>query len=69
MASSLFDQLCKMTVVVADTGDVRSIEKFEPREATTNPSLITAAAARFLARADHVWSESGHAEHPSKAGA
>ncbi len=33
-----------MTVVVADTGDFNSIEKFRPRDATTNPSLITAAA-------------------------
>ena len=33
-----------MTVVVADTGDINSIEKFKPRDATTNPSLITAAA-------------------------
>ena len=42
--ASLLDQLKKMTVVVADTGDIRSIEKFKPRDATTNPSLITAAA-------------------------
>jgi transaldolase len=33
-----------MTVVVADTGDIQSIEQFRPRDATTNPSLITAAA-------------------------
>ncbi len=33
-----------MTVVVADTGDLEAIEKFQPRDATTNPSLITAAA-------------------------
>jgi transaldolase len=38
------EQLSKMTVVVADTGDLKSIEKFRPRDATTNPSLITAAA-------------------------
>ena len=42
--ASLLDQLKKMTVVVADTGDINSIEKFKPRDATTNPSLITAAA-------------------------
>jgi transaldolase len=42
--ASLLDQLQKMTVVVADTGDIHSIEKFKPRDATTNPSLITAAA-------------------------
>jgi transaldolase len=33
-----------MTVVVADTGDIQAIETFKPRDATTNPSLITAAA-------------------------
>ena len=45
MSQSLLDQLKEMTVVVADTGDIHSIEKFRPRDATTNPSLITAAAA------------------------
>src|SRR4051794_25534897 len=40
----LLEQLTKMTVVVADTGDLNSIEKFKPRDATTNPSLIAAAA-------------------------
>ena len=43
--ASLLDQLKQMTVVVADTGDFNSIEKFRPRDATTNPSLIAAAAA------------------------
>src|SRR4051812_36999451 len=45
MSKSLLDQLKTMTVVVADTGDINSIEKFRPRDATTNPSLITTAAA------------------------
>jgi transaldolase len=44
MARSTLDQLKDMTVVVADTGDFHSIEKFRPRDATTNPSLLTAAA-------------------------
>jgi transaldolase len=44
MPKTLLDQLSAMTVVVADTGDLKSIEKFRPRDATTNPSLITAAA-------------------------
>src|SRR5580698_1344829 len=44
MARTTLDQLKDMTVVVADTGDIHSIEKFRPRDATTNPSLITAAA-------------------------
>ena len=32
------------TVVVADTGDFESIAKYQPQDATTNPSLILAAA-------------------------
>lgn len=44
MSKTLLDQLREMTVVVADTGDIQAIEKFKPRDATTNPSLITAAA-------------------------
>jgi len=42
--AALLDQLKHMTVVVSDTGDFNSIEKFKPRDATTNPSLIAAAA-------------------------
>src|SRR5580692_9272947 len=41
---TLLEQLKTMTVVVADTGDMNSMKKFKPRDATTNPSLITAAA-------------------------
>src|ERR1700759_2493621 len=44
MAQTLFDQLVTMTVAVCDTGDLNSIKKLTPRDATTNPSLITAAA-------------------------
>ena len=44
MSKSLLEQLRKMTVVVSDTGDIEAIEKFKPQDATTNPSLITAAA-------------------------
>ncbi len=44
MGKNLLEQLKAMTVVVADTGDIEAIEKFTPRDATTNPSLITAAA-------------------------
>jgi transaldolase len=44
MSTNLLEQLRSMTVVVADTGDIQAIEKFKPQDATTNPSLITAAA-------------------------
>ena len=42
--NSILKQLSLMTVVVADTGDIDAIRKFKPRDATTNPSLILAAA-------------------------
>ncbi len=44
MGINLLEQLKAVTVVVADTGDIQAIETFKPRDATTNPSLITAAA-------------------------
>ncbi|BAZ06736.1 transaldolase [Calothrix sp. NIES-3974] len=44
MTNNLLEQLRKMTVVVADTGDIQAIAQFKPQDATTNPSLITAAA-------------------------
>ena len=44
MSKNLLEQLREMTVVVADTGDIEAIETYTPRDATTNPSLITAAA-------------------------
>jgi len=42
--SSLEQLKASGTVVVADTGDFAAIAKFKPRDATTNPSLILAAA-------------------------
>jgi transaldolase len=42
--ANLLDQLKTMTVVVSDSGDINSIAKFKPRDATTNPSLIATAA-------------------------
>jgi transaldolase len=38
-------QLKKMTTVVADTGDIEAIAKFQPQDATTNPSLLLKAAS------------------------
>lgn len=37
-------QLKTMTVVVADTGDIEAIKRFQPIDATTNPSLLLKAA-------------------------
>jgi transaldolase len=44
VSKNLLEQLREMTVVVADTGDMEAMEKFRPQDATTNPSLITAAS-------------------------
>ena len=44
MPQNLLEQLRTYTVVVADTGDIEAMEEFRPQDATTNPSLITAAA-------------------------
>ena len=39
------DSLRSMTVVVADTGNIDAIKKYQPQDATTNPSLILSASA------------------------
>ena len=44
MTQSALDQLKNLTTIVADSSDFSAIEKFRPLDATTNPSLITAAA-------------------------
>ncbi|WP_017430034.1 transaldolase [Vreelandella jeotgali] len=44
MAVSLLSQLKQMTTVVADTGDLDAIRRFQPQDATTNPSLILQVA-------------------------
>ena len=38
------DQLASLTTIVADTGDIASIAKIQPQDATTNPSLILKAS-------------------------
>lgn len=42
--SNLLEQLKQHSVIVADTGDFESIRKYQPRDATTNPSLLLKAA-------------------------
>ncbi|TVQ42249.1 MAG: transaldolase [Gloeocapsa sp. DLM2.Bin57] len=44
MSKNLLEQLKELTSVVADTGDLQAIRKFAPKDATTNPSLISTAA-------------------------
>ena len=41
---NVLEQLRAMTTVVADTGDIYSIKAYTPTDATTNPSLMYAAA-------------------------
>ncbi|MGA2028523.1 MAG: transaldolase [Verrucomicrobiota bacterium] len=43
-ALNQLDQLKNFTVVVADSGDFKTIKQYAPRDATTNPSLIFKAA-------------------------
>lgn len=38
------EQLKSMSIVVADTGDIEAIKLYQPRDCTTNPSLILKAA-------------------------
>jgi transaldolase len=41
---NLLESLKRYTTVVADTGDIESIAAYQPRDATTNPSLLFQAA-------------------------
>ena len=43
---NLLEQLKQYTQVVADTGDFESMKQYRPVDATTNPSLIYAAATK-----------------------
>lgn len=40
---TLREQIAEYSIIVADTGDIKNIEKFKPTDATTNPSLILKA--------------------------
>ncbi len=42
--TSQLESLKRHSVIVADTGDIESIKRFRPQDATTNPSLILRAA-------------------------
>ena len=41
--TSVLEQLKDMTTVVADTGDIAAVAKYQPRDCTTNPSLVLKA--------------------------
>jgi transaldolase len=42
--ATVLEQLRESTTIVADTGDFESLKKYKPTDATTNPTLILAAA-------------------------
>ena len=42
--ATVLDQLRQSTTIVADSGDFGSLKAYQPTDATTNPSLILAAA-------------------------
>lgn len=44
MRINRLDSLKKHSIVVADSGDIESIARFKPQDATTNPSLLFKAA-------------------------
>ncbi|MCF9033792.1 transaldolase [Acinetobacter nectaris] len=46
MTESTLEQIKALTTIVVDSGDLTAIKKFKPLDATTNPSLITAAASQ-----------------------
>lgn len=43
---SELEQLKRHSLVVADTGDFNLIEKYQPEDSTTNPTLILQVAKR-----------------------
>lgn len=57
--NNLLSQLKELSLIVADTGDFESIRKYQPRDATTNPSLLLKAAqmAEYKEIVDSVLSE------------
>ena len=66
MASQL-ESLKRCSVVVADTGDIDAIARWKPQDATTNPSLLLAAAqeARFRPLVDEALAHGRGAAAPT----
>jgi transaldolase len=59
--ASLLDSLKAHSLIVADTGDIDAVARWKPRDATTNPSLLLAAAqeARFRQLVDDAIGRAG----------
>ncbi|MBU2984827.1 transaldolase [Saccharophagus degradans] len=43
MSSNQLDQLKALTTVVVDSGDINAVARYQPEDATTNPSLVLKA--------------------------
>lgn len=68
--SSKREQLAQWTKIVADSGDIAAIEASRPTDATTNPSLMLAAAKapggeKRIAEARHFAEQLGKANDPA----
>lgn len=61
---SLLEGLREYSLVVADTGDLEAIQRYQPQDATTNPSLILKAfeLPGYQEMIDKVIAESRHEE-------
>lgn len=68
---SQLEMLREMTTIVADTGDINSIKVHKPQDATTNPSLILAAAKipeyKHLIDEAIQWGQAQHSKDPAEA--
>jgi transaldolase len=66
--NDLLSQLKQFSIIVADTGDFEAVRKYQPRDATTNPSLLLKAAQmpEYQAILDRVIAESRRASVPAQ---
>src|SRR5687767_6015639 len=65
--NTLLSQLKQFSIIVADTGDFESIRKYQPRDATTNPTLLQKAAdmPEYGHLVQRVLSETKKGPHPA----
>src|SRR5688572_7902381 len=65
--NTLLSQLKEYSIIVADTGDFESIRKYQPRDATTNPTLLQKAAEmpEYAELVRRVLTETKRGPHPA----
>src|SRR5688572_3662659 len=65
--NTLLSQLKQFSIIVADTGDFESIRKYQPRDATTNPTLLQKAAEmpEYAELVHRVLTETKRGSHPA----